>query len=233
MALLIFLCAQPGFSTLQHILSFLPDDPPACDILQHVTQSDEDPPHSFQLAGCSRHRVLVQDFLLQTQTAASLSIETNSIVKIAHAAQRGKQTLGSFSIAECEISELGCYQMLSAINYGERKKKEWMSHNSTMSLWLQKSRKICHFKDQCFQTHLKYLTFLSWRTHRNLIAIRSQGHSGTRLMFSQFLYNSYSCDCKNLQVQNLQKEQQRIRALWGRSSALFELLVFLPARWQL
>lgn len=97
---------------------------------------------------------------------------------------RGENKLVSFSIAECEISELGCYQMLSAINYGEKKKKEWMSHNSTMSLWLQKATKICHFKDQCFQTHFKYLTFLSWRTHRNLIAIRSQGHSGTRLMFS-------------------------------------------------
>ncbi len=46
----------------------LPDDPPSCDILQHVTQSEEDPPHSFQLAGCFRHRVLVQDLLLQTQT---------------------------------------------------------------------------------------------------------------------------------------------------------------------
>lgn len=81
-----------------------------------------------------------------TQAAASLSIETNSIVKITHAAQRGKQTLVSFSIAECEISELGCYQMLSAINYGEKKRKNGWATTQQCHFGSKKQQKYVTLK---------------------------------------------------------------------------------------
>lgn len=65
----------------------LPDDPPSCDILQHVTQGKENPPHSFQLAGCFRHWVLVQDLLLHTQS--SIVLFGIRVKKIIHG-QKGK-----------------------------------------------------------------------------------------------------------------------------------------------
>lgn len=52
----------------------LPDDLPTRDILQHVTQRQEDSSHSFQLGGCVGHWILVPNLLLSTKTRAYISI---------------------------------------------------------------------------------------------------------------------------------------------------------------
>lgn len=67
----------------------LPNDPSSCDILQHVTQGKENPPHSFQLAGCFRHWVLVQDLLLHTQTHIEAQCYLESVSRKLYTGRKG------------------------------------------------------------------------------------------------------------------------------------------------
>lgn len=52
-----------------------PEDLPSGHILQHITQCEKDSSHSFQLAGGCRHRVLVQDLLLDTQRNKKFNVK--------------------------------------------------------------------------------------------------------------------------------------------------------------
>lgn len=60
----------------------LPEDLPSSHILQHITQCKKDPSHSFQLAGGRRHRVLVQDLLLDTQNHNKFSGKIHSFLRL-------------------------------------------------------------------------------------------------------------------------------------------------------
>lgn len=123
----------------------LPDDPPSCDILQHVTQSEEDPPHSFQLAGCFRHRVLVQDLLLHTQTKNYTRSRKKNLWLV-------YQQNVKYLLLDATVSS----------EVWTTKRNEWMNHWMfilSLQQWfwftLQpiltlEQTKTCHFKDECY-----------------------------------------------------------------------------------
>lgn len=63
------------FFECKEVVITLPDDLSSSDVLQHVTQREEDSSHCLQLCCCLRHWVLVQDLLLQRRQRDNTSVQ--------------------------------------------------------------------------------------------------------------------------------------------------------------
>lgn len=133
------------------MLLLLPDYLPSCDILQHVTQCEEDPPDSFELARRFRHRVLVQDLLLQTQT------HTHPWKLYM---QRKESSLVSLSTEKCHIKmwNICCWMLQSHLNYGQQRR---MNRWTTGCLF-------CHLNNVSLVSVLQSNPLSLWNKQRNV-----------------------------------------------------------------